>query len=101
MTYVRALVAAILGAVLGTITGAVLGTMIAPLFGFTSFEGGSGLFAAYATAPAGALIGFVLAAAIVLSGQSSFGAFARRLAIFFAGVAAIGGSTYWYLAAQS
>jgi hypothetical protein len=62
MTYAKALVAAILGAVFGTIAGAFAGAMLAPLFGSTSFEGGSGLFAVYTAAPIGALIGFVLAA---------------------------------------
>ena len=62
---------------------------------FTSFEGGSGLFAAYTAAPAGAVIGFVLGAAMALGGQGerSFGA----LAIFLAGAAAIGSGASWYL----
>ena len=77
MTYVRALVVAIAGAAFGAIAGAFVGALLAPLFGFTSFEGGSGLFAVYTAAAAGALIGFVLAAAMALCGHGD--ALVRRV----------------------
>jgi hypothetical protein len=66
MTYLLAVLAGIAGAVTGYFLGAAIGIGIAPLLGISSFEGASGYFAAFATGPAGTILGLVLGPWLVL-----------------------------------
>ena len=91
MIYILALLAGIFGAVAGFFLGIGLGSLLVPVFGISSFEGGSGYFAG----AIGLLIGLLgLIAGIVLvlrykGGQRGFGAIAGRSAAVLAAIAAL------------
>lgn len=83
MTYVLALLAAVVGAALGFGIGAIAGTLLAPALGISSFEGAAGYFVMFVCGPVGGLIGLIGAATWVLHrrGHRTFGAIAGRLGL--------------------
>lgn len=102
MTYLLALVAAILGVGLGFALGAAAAGGLAPTLGISSFEGASGYFAVFVGGPIGGLLGLVLAPVLVLrrAGHRSAGALGGRLALVVAGVIGLGAATlgtFWVM----
>ena len=94
MTYLLALVMALVGAALGFGVGAAAAAALAPLLGITSFEGASGYFAVFIGGPIGALAGLVLGAWLVLRRAGIKGAAAAgRIGLVFGGVVLIAAVT--------
>jgi hypothetical protein len=90
MTYVLALVAAIVGGAIGTALGFFVAGALAAVLGITSFEGASGYFAVFIGGPIGCLIGMVAGAVWMLRrrGVQGFGAISGRLGLVAVGVVA-------------
>ena len=88
MTYVLALLAAIVGGGVGAFLGSFVAGLLAPLLGISSFEGASGYFAVFIGGPIGGLLGLVLGATLVLRkrGISGFGAITGRIGVVLIGV---------------
>jgi hypothetical protein len=103
MTYVLALIAAIVGGSIGAVAGFFIGVLLAPLLGISTFEGAAGYFAVFLCGPLGALVGIILGVTLAMRrwGQSSPGAIARGLGFSVLGIAALGGIgvalAYWLL----
>ncbi len=91
MTYLLALLAAIVGCAVGAGLGMAVAGMLAPVLGISSFEGASGYFAVLIGGPIGGLLGLVLGAVWVLRkrGHRGFGAIAGRLGVVVGGVALV------------
>ncbi|HET7679440.1 MAG TPA: hypothetical protein VFK79_04820 [Xanthobacteraceae bacterium] len=91
MTYLLALLAAIVGGAIGAGLGMATAAVLAPILGISSFEGASGYFAVFIGGPIGGLLGLVLGAVLVLRkrGHQGFGAIAGRLGLVAVGVALI------------
>jgi MFS family permease len=91
MTFVLALLAAIVGGAIGAGLGVTIAAMLAPALGISSFEGASGYFAVFIGGPIGALLGIVLGAVLVLRwrGSRGFGAIGGRLSLVVIGIMAI------------
>ena len=92
MTYLLALIAALVGGGLGLALGVAAGALLAEILGITSFEGAAGYFAFFTGGPLGLLLGGVLAPVMVLRrrGHRGFAAVGGRLALVFAGVIGLG-----------
>lgn len=88
MTYLLALLAAVVGCAVGAGLGMAAAGMLAPVLGISSFEGASGYFAVFIGGPLGGLLGLVLGAVWVLRkrGHRGFGAIAGRLGVVVGGV---------------
>ena len=88
MTYVLALLAAIVGGAVGAFLGFFVAALLAPVLGISSFEGASGYFAVFIGGPIGGLLGLVLGATLVLRkrGISGFGAITGRIGVVLIGV---------------
>jgi len=90
MTYVLALLAAIVGGAVGAFLGFLVAALLAPVMGISSFEGAAGYFAVFIGGPLGGLAGLVLGAVLVLRrrGQTASG-IAGGLGLVVIGLAAI------------
>ena len=102
MTYLLALLVALVGAALGFALGATAAGLLAPVFGITSFEGAAGYFSVFIGGPIGALAGLVLGALLVLrrAGQRSAGAMAGGVVFVLVGaigLAAAGLGAFWLM----
>jgi hypothetical protein len=102
MTYLLALLVALVGAALGFALGATAAGLLAPVFGITSFEGAAGYFSVFIGGPIGALAGLVLGAVLVLrrAGHRSAGAMAGRVVLVLVGaigLAAAGVGAFWLM----
>jgi hypothetical protein len=106
MTYLMALLAALVGLALGFAFGATVAGLLAPVLGITSFEGASGYFAVFIGGPAGGLAGMVLGAWLVLrrirqpTGERRGGAIAGGVALVVVGVVAVaaaGLGAFWLM----
>jgi hypothetical protein len=102
VTWLLALLAALIGAGLGFIAGAGLASVLAPVLGISSFEGAAGYFAVFLGGPVGALLGLVGAPLLVLRwrGHRTLSAAAGRLAVVIAGVvglAALAVGAFWWM----
>ncbi len=102
MTYLLALLVALVGAALGFALGATAAGLLAPVFGITSFEGAAGYFSVFIGGPIGALAGLVLGALLVLrrGGQRSAGAMAGGVVFVLVGaigLAAAGLGAFWLM----
>jgi hypothetical protein len=99
MTYVLALLGAIVGAAIGAFLGFTVAAILAPMLGISSFEGASGYFAVLFGGPLGGLLGLVLGAVLVLRkrGHPGFGAIAGRLGLVVLGIALIAGGVLGFL----
>lgn len=102
MTYVLALVAAIVGGGLGFALGIAAAGLLAPTLGISSFEGASGYFAVFVGGALGGLFGIVLGPLLVLrrAGHRSFGAIGGRLALVVVGVIGVGAAAlgaFWMM----
>jgi hypothetical protein len=88
MTYVLALLAAIVGGAIGTALGFFVAGALAPVLGITSFEGAAGYFAVFIGGPIGGLIGIVAGAVWMLRrrGVTGFGAISGRLGLVAVGI---------------
>ena len=91
MTYLLALLAAIVGCAVGAGLGMAVAGLLAPVLGISSFEGASGYFAVLIGGPIGGLLGLVLGAVLVLRkrGHRGFGAVSGRLGVVVGGVALV------------
>ena len=91
MTYVLAILAALVGGGLGAVLGAAAAGALAAALGISSFEGASGYFAVFIGGPIGALLGLVVGPLLVLrrAGHRRIGALVPRLAIVWFGAVAI------------
>lgn len=91
MTYVLALVAAIVGGAIGTALGFFIAGALAAVLGITSFEGASGYFAVFIGGPIGCLVGIVAGAVWMLRrrGVTGFGAISGRLGLVAVGIVAV------------
>jgi hypothetical protein len=84
MTYVLAVLLALVGAALGFAFGSAAAGLVALVLGITSFEGASGYFAVFVGGPIGAFAGLVAGALLALrrfGGHRTFAALAGRLAV--------------------
>jgi hypothetical protein len=99
MTYVFALLAAIVGGAIGAALGISIAGIAAPMLGISSFEGASGYFAVFIGGPIGGLLGLVLGAVLVLRkrGHTGFGAISGRLGVVLAGVVAVAAAAVGFL----
>ena len=101
MTYVLALIGAVLGAAIGAFLGFSIAALLAPMLGISSFEGAAGYFAVFIGGPVGGLLGMVLGALLVLRkrGLQGFGAIAGGIGVVFAGVVLIAAAVvgFFYL----
>ena len=90
MTYVIALLAAILGAVLGWAAAAMIGISIAGAIGMSNFDGAAGMFAVFGVGAMGAALGLILGIYLALRsrGYDTFAAIATRAMVV---LIAIGG----------
>jgi hypothetical protein len=88
MTYVLALLAAIVGGAIGTALGFFVAGALAAVLGVTSFEGASGYFAVFIGGPIGCLIGIIAGAVWMLRrrGVTGFGAISGRLGLVTVGI---------------
>jgi hypothetical protein len=92
MTYLLALLAALVGGGLGFSLGAAAAGLLAAALGVSSFEGASGYFAILVGGPLGALLGLLSAALLVFwrAGHRTPEALAGRTGLVVVGVVAIG-----------
>jgi hypothetical protein len=102
VTYLLALVAAILGGGLGFALGAAAAGFFAPTLGISSFEGASGYFAVFVGGPIGGLLGLVLTPLPILrrAGHRNIGALAGRVALVVVGVTVLGAAVlggFWVM----
>lgn len=102
MTYLLALLVALVGAALGFALGATAAGLLAPVFGITSFEGAAGYFSVFIGGPIGALAGLLLGALLVLrrAGQRSAGAMVGGVVFVLVGaigLAAAGLGAFWLM----
>jgi hypothetical protein len=106
MTYLMALLAALVGLALGFAFGAAVAGLLAPALGIKSFEGASGYFAVFIGGPVGGLAGMVLGAFLVLRragqriGKRRGGAIAGGVALVLVGVVAVaaaGLGAFWLM----
>jgi hypothetical protein len=91
MTYLLALLAAIVGGAIGATLGVIIAGTLAPIMGISSFEGAAGYFAVFIGGPLGGLAGLVLGAVAVLRwrGRQSAGGIAGGLGVVVIGVALV------------
>lgn len=80
MTYVVALLAAVIGAVVGWAAAAMIGIGIAGAVGMSNFEGAAGMFAVFGVGAMGGALGLTLGIYLALRsrGYETFGAIATR-----------------------
>ena len=101
MTYLLALLAALVGTALGSFLGAAAAAAVAPLLGITAFEGASGYFAVFIGGPPGGLAGLVLGAWLVLRRAGLTGpALGGHIALVFVGVVVVAAATlgaFWLM----
>src|SRR4051794_13879637 len=102
MTYLLALIAALVGGGLGIALGVAAAGLLAATLGISSFEGASGYFAVFIGGPIGGLLGVSLAPWLVLrrAGHRSFAALGGRLVLVVAGVIALGAAglgAFWMM----
>ena len=99
MTYVLALLGAIVGAAIGAFLGFTAAAILAPVLGISSFEGAAGYFVVLIGGPVGGLLGLVLGAVLVLRkrGHQGFGAIAGRLGLVVVGIALVAGGVLGFL----
>src|SRR5690349_7906362 len=91
MTFVLALVAAVVGFGVGAFLGTAIASVLAPILGISSFEGASGYFAVFIGGGLGGLLGLITGAVWMLRrrGIQGFGGIAGRFGLVVAGVVAL------------
>src|SRR5262249_45827598 len=99
MTFLLALIAAIVGGAVGAGLGMAIAGALAPLLGIGSFEGESAYFAVFIGGPTGALLGIIIGTLLVLRwrGIRGFGAIAGRFGLVVVGIAAVGAAIIGFL----
>ncbi len=98
MTYVFAIIAAMLAAVLGWFITGAIAVVVAGWCGMSDFEGGRGMFAFLFVGPLGGLLAMVGSAWAVLrrgEGRVSKGPILARLGAVLAAVAVVIGAAIW------
>lgn len=99
MTYVLALLAAIMGGAAGAVLGFLVAAMLAPMMGISSFEGAAGYFAVFIGGPIGGILGIILGAVLVLRwrGRQGAGAISGGLGVVVIGVALVAAAIVGFL----
>jgi hypothetical protein len=98
VTYVLAMIAAIVGAAIGWFATGALAGWIAGALGMSDFEGQRGMFAFFVVGPVGGVLGMVLSAWFVLrmrAGRPSFWRTLPRLALVLVGIVLLVRAGIW------